>query len=387
MEFVPRFFSAPRGSFFLFGARGTGKSLWVKNTFPQAVRLDLLDPESVRLYGARPERLRELLHGNPQAPQVVIDEVQKIPELLPVVHGLIEERRRVQFILTGSSARKLRRTGVDLLAGRAVLRSLHPYMAAELGKRFHLEDALRVGLVPLVLGAADPGDVLRTYTAIYVREEVQLEGVVRSVATFSRFLESISFSHGSVLNVSAVSRDCQVERKTVEGYVSILEDLLLAFRVPVFTKRARRAVAVHPKLYFFDTGVFRALRPAGPLDRPQEIEGVALEGLVAQHLRAWIAYRRDQHELAYWHTRSHVEVDFVVYGATGLWAIEVKNSARVRPEDLRGLTAFREDYPQSRCVLLYRGREHLRINHIDCLPVSQFLLQLHPHTPLFGRRK
>ncbi len=382
MEFLPRFFSAPNGSFFLFGPRGTGKSLWAQTTYPDALRVDLLDPHALRHYSARPERLRELLDAHPHARQVVIDEVQKVPEVLPVVHALIEERRRVQFMLTGSSARKLKRSGVDLLAGRAVWRSLHPYMAAELGARFDLERALRHGLVPLVLAAGDPADVLRTYAALYLREEVQLEGLVRNVGVFSRFLESISFSHGSVVNLSAVSRDCHVERKTVEGYVGILEDLLLAFRLDVFTKRARRAVVAHPKLYLFDTGVYRSLRAAGPLDRPQEIEGAALEGLVAQHLRAWIAYRSDEHQLYFWRTRSGVEVDFVVYGTTGLWALEVKNSTRVRPEDLRGLAAFRQDYPQSQCLLLYRGAERLVVDQTLCVPVGEFLRSLRPDGPI-----
>jgi len=382
MEFVPRFFTAPRGSFFLFGPRGTGKSLWTQVTFPEALRLDLLDPQSVHIYSARPTRLRELINGTPAARHVVIDEVQKVPELLPVVHALIEERRRLQFVLTGSSARKLKRSGVDLLAGRAVLRSLHPYMAAELDRRFQLDHALRYGLLPLVLAAPDPADVLRTYAALYLREEVQLEGLVRNIGVFARFLESISFSHGAVLNLSAVSRDCHVERKTVEGYVAILEDLLLAFRVPVFTKRARRAVATHPKFYLFDAGVYRSLRPAGPLDRPQEIERAALEGLVAQHLRAWMAYRSDDHRLFYWRTQSGVEVDFVVYGATGLWALEVKNAGRVRAEDRRGLTAFRQDYPNSRCLLLYRGNERLKVEDVLCLPVDEFLKSLRPDQPL-----
>ncbi len=382
MEFVPRFFTAPRGSFFLFGPRGTGKSLWTQTVFPDALRIDLLDPEAVRTYSARPERLREFVDGSPGVKEVVIDEVQKVPDLLPVVHALIEARRRVQFVLTGSSARKLKRSGVDLLAGRAVLRSLHPYMAAELGARFRLNSALQHGLVPLVVEADDPADVLRTYGALYLREEVQLEGLVRNIGVFARFLETISFSHGAVLNLSAVSRDCQVERKTVEGYVAILEDLLLAFRVPVFTKRARRAVAAHPKLYLFDAGVYRSLRPSGPLDRPQEVEGAALEGLVAQHLRAWIAYRSDRHDLFYWRTRSGVEVDFVVYGTTGLWALEVKNTARVRPEDRRGLAAFRQDYPASRCVLLHRGKERLSVDGVVCAPVDQFLATLRPDRPI-----
>lgn len=383
MEVLPRFFTAPKGSFFLFGPRGTGKSLWLRTHYPGALWLDLLDPETHRLFSARPERLRELVAADSGPRRVVIDEVQRAPELLPVVHSLIEQRRNVSYALTGSSARKLKRTGVDLLAGRAVLRSMHPFMAAELGPRFALDAALRHGMVPLVVAAPDPADVLRTYAALYLREEVQAEGLVRNIGVFARFLEAVSFSHAASLSVSQVAADCQVERKTVEAYIGVLEDLLLAFRVPVFTRRAKRAVVAHPKLFLFDAGVYRSLRPAGPLDRPAEIEGAALEGLVAQHLRAWIAYRSDDHELYFWRTRSGVEVDFVVYGATGLWAIEVKNTARIRPEDLRGLAAFQEDYPEARCLLVYRGRERSLHGRTLALPVEECLRELRPDRPLW----
>ncbi|MSP61402.1 MAG: ATP-binding protein [Myxococcales bacterium] len=378
MEFTTRFFQAPRQSFFLLGPRGTGKSLFAQKAFPEALRIDLLEPDVFRTYSARPERLRELVLGRPDVRNIVIDEVQKVPELLPAVHALIERRRGLRFILTGSSARKLKRAGVDLLGGRAVMRSLHPYMAAELGSRFSLDEALSHGLLPLVLAADEPRDVLRAYAALYLREEVQLEGLVRSVGAFSRFLEAVSFSHAAPVNLAAVARDCQVERKTVEGYVEVLEDLLLAFRLPVFTRRAKRELAAHPKLFFFDAGVYRSLRPSGPLDSPEEIAGPALEGLVAQHLRAWIAYTDAEHQLFCWRTRSGVEVDLVLYGARGLFAFEVKNAARLRGGDLRGLKSFREDYPDATCALLYRGPERLLVDGIPCLPVGDFLTRLHP---------
>jgi uncharacterized protein len=376
MEFVPRIFDPPKDHFFLLGPRGTGKTLWSTRRFPDALRLDLLDPETLRQLAARPERLVELVAGHPSSPQVVIDEIQKLPALLEVIHLLIERKTGHQFILTGSSARKLRRQGVNLLGGRAAQRHFHPYLAAELGSRFKLKTALRQGMLPLVWAAADPDSTLRAYNGLYLREEVQMEGLVRNIGSFARFLESLSFSHASVLNLANVSRDCQVGYKTVEGYLEILEDLLLGFRLPVFTKRAKRAVATHPKFYFFDAGVFRANRPAGPLDAPQEIEGLALEGLVAQHLRAWCDLSGGGHQLHFWQTRSKVEVDFVVYGESGLHALEVKNSARVRPEDLAALRTFGEDYPSSRRYLLYRGRERLVRDGVLCLPCEEFLLGL-----------
>ncbi len=376
MEKLTRFLRPPDHSFFLFGPRGTGKTTWLRQTFPDALVVDLLKPADFRTLSARPERLAELVLGSP-GDVVVLDEVQRAPELLNVVHDLIESGPARRFVLTGSSARKLRRGGVDLLAGRAVVRTLHPFMAAEYPS-FALDPALERGLIPLVVDASDPVDVLSAYTSLYIDQEVRVEGWVRDIGDFSRFLEALSFSHGQTLNLANVARECEVERRTVAGYLDVLEDLLLCFRVPVFTKRARRTTAAHPKFYFFDTGVFRSLRPKGPLDRPQEIDGAALEGLVAQHLRAFCAYSSKKFELFYWRTRSGVEVDFVLYGEAGFWAVEVKNARDVKREDLRGLKAFRQDYPESEALLLYRGRDRLRVDDILCLPVEDFLRGLAP---------
>jgi len=378
MELINRFLQSPERSFFLLGPRGTGKSTWTQAAFQGALRIDLLSPEAFRRYSAKPERLREAVEGDPGAKAVIVDEVQKVPALLPVIHALIEEKKKTIFILTGSSSRKLKRTGADLLAGRAVMRTLHPFMAAELSSGFDLDRALRCGLLPLVWGAEDPEDTLRSYAALYVREEVRMEGLVRNVGNFSRFLEAVSFSHASLLNLSNVARECEVERKVVESYVHILEDLLLAFRLDVFKKRAQRAMVAHPKFYFVDAGVYRSLRPQGPLDRRQDIDGHSLEGLVAQHLRAWNAYGGQRHQLSFWRTRSGVEVDFVVYGPRGFWAVEVKNADRVRDEDLRGLSAFREDYPEAEALFLYRGRERLKRRGVLCLPCDEFLKGLVP---------
>lgn len=323
------------------------------------------------------------MRAEPEDRVIVIDEVQRVPELLSAVHLLMEERIRQRFVLTGSSARKLKRTGVDLLAGRAVLHTMHPFVAAELGERFSLAQALDLGMLPLVLGAPSPSVRLKSYAALYLKDEVKAEGLVRNLGSFARFLEAVSLSHANVLNVSNVARECQVERKVVEGYVVVLEDLLLAFQLPVFTRRAARQLASHPKLFLFDAGVFRSLRPSGPLDPAEEAEGPALEGLVAQHLRAWSAYRSVPVELSYWRTRSGVEVDFVVYGPDTFVAIEVKNTRAVRPRDLTGLKAFREDFPEARVLLLYRGSERLVRDKVPCLPVDGFLRTMRPHRPLF----
>ena len=380
MEPLRRFLEPPRQSFFLFGPRGTGKSTWLRQALPEAVVVDLLQPDVARDLIARPERLRDIVNGTPRHVTIVLDEVQRVPDVLNVVHSLIESKDKRRFVLTGSSARKLRRGGVNLLGGRALVRTLHPFMAGELGA-LDLVPALTRGLLPLVVAAERPDDVQRAYASVYLDEEVRMEGWARNAGAFARFLEAVSFSHASVLNVANVARESQVERKTVAAYIEVLEDLLLSFRVPVFTRRAKRETIAHPKLFIFDAGVYRSLRPRGPLDRPDEIDGAALEGLVAQHLRAWVAYRPADAELFFWRTRSGVEVDFVVYGPAGFWAIEVKNTTRVRPEDLRGLAAFAEDYPQAQLILLYRGARRERHDKIWILPVDRFLEALHPaHT-------
>jgi predicted AAA+ superfamily ATPase len=239
MEFRSRFCGTPEKSFFLFGQRGTGKSTWLRHELPDAVFVDLLKPETYRELQARPERLREIALGLTPKRTVVVDAVQRVPELLNVVHEVLERPGAPRFVLTGSSARKLRRGGVDLLAGRALLRTLHPFMAAELAE-FRLDEALRFGLLPLVVAASDPEDTLRGYVALYLEQEVQLEGWTRSIGNFARFLESISLSHGAVLNVSNVARECQIERKTAAGYVEIIEDLLLGFRSLPGAPSARR---------------------------------------------------------------------------------------------------------------------------------------------------
>ncbi len=381
MAEIGRIFRTPSGGFFLFGPRGVGKSTWLRSHFSDAIWIDLLAADMYRRLLAGPERLLEILDAYPGKGDVVIDEVQKVPGLLDVVHQVVESEHPRRFILTGSSARKLRRGASNLLAGRLTESSLHPFLACELGLKFKLNDALTTGLVPLVWSAADREATLRSYLSLYLKEEVQAEGLVRNIGDFSRFLEAISFSHGAQLNMSAVARECEVSRKTVEGYVQILEDLLLCFRVPVFSKRAQRHLVQHPKFYIFDTGVFRALRPKGPLDRPEEIDGAALEGLVAQHLFAMLRYRRDDCRLYYWRTKAGTEVDFVVYGESLFWAVEVKRAIRVNSFDVKPLAVFKQDYPEAEAVLLYMGRERLVIDGIQCVPVAEFLLTLTPNTP------
>lgn len=375
--FIQRFLKPSSQSYFLFGPRGTGKSTWLKLNYPEALRIDLLKTDVLRQYQAYPERLEETVRAA-KTKTIIIDEVQKLPELLNVIHSLIEEKQGWQFILTGSSARKLKRAGVNLLAGRAVVRHLHPFMAAELGTRFSLNEALQYGLVPLIVDSEDIPGALKAYIGLYLQEEVKVENLVRNIGHFSRFLEVMSFSHGSILNLSNIARECEISRKLIEGYLDVLQDLLLCFQLPVFSLRAKREVISHPKFYYFDTGVYNSLRPSGYLDSTSEIHGPALEGLVAQHLRAWNDYQGAPNKLYYWRTRYGVEVDFIVDGKAGLFAIEVKNSSKIHSNDLIGLKAFCEDYPEATPLMLYRGKERLLKDNILCMPIEVFLAGLIP---------
>lgn len=382
METVRRFFKPPMKSFFLFGARGTGKSTWARQYYKHAKIIDLLEPDQFRNYVSFPEHLHELVLANPTTSIFIIDEVQKVPEILSVVHSLIEKNRRLQFILTGSSARKLKRQGVDLLAGRAQLKHMYPFMASELKNLFNLEKSLKHGMLPLVTASIDPIGDLKTYISLYMKEEVQMEGLVRDVGQFGRCLTAMSFSQASIINYTNIARECRISSKTVENYVSILTDLLLCFTINVFSKKAKRHLTTHPKFYYFDAGVYVAIRPSGPLDKPEEISGLAIETLVAQHLLAWINYSEKDGELFFWRTKSGLEVDFIIYGEIGFYALEVKNSKSISPQDLRGLKEFKKDYPESQCIFLYRGKEKLVKNGVLCHPLDDFLRELVPDNTL-----
>jgi len=379
MSLYSRHFQEPGVSYFLFGPRGTGKTTLIQKLHPEALWLNLLLPELERNLLARPEMLLDMVAAEPRKKTIVIDEVQKVPTLLNVVHLLIEKKEGYQFVLTGSSSRKLKQTGANLLGGRAIRKTLHPFMGSELGDDFSLESALSRGMLPLLIHAGDVRITLEAYISLYLKEEIQAEGLIRNLEQFVRFLDVMSFSHGGILNTTNIARESGIQRTTVNNYIDILEALLLAYRIPVFEKRAARQLSSHPKFYLFDSGVYKILRPKGPLDRPEEINGAALEGLVAQHLTAWCDYSRQQASLYFWRTRSGLEVDFIVYGEESFCAIEVKSAKKIFPDDLKGLQAFLEDYPEAKAILLYRGKEKLKIGMIFCCPVDEFLKQLTPN--------
>ena len=363
-----------RRSFFLFGPRGTGKSSWVKSEFLNAIYIDLLEAEVYNDLLANPQRLSKFIPKG-FTDWVIIDEVQKIPELLDEVHRLIENQN-YKFVLTGSSARKLKRKGVNLLAGRALTLSLFPLTAFETQKDFNLLKALQFGQLPKIYVEEDPKKFLEAYVKTYLQEEVQQEGLTRNLGAFGRFLEAASFSQASTLNIASVARECSVERKVVQNYFQILKDLLLADFLPVFTKRAKRKMSIHSKFYFFDVGVYRIIRPMGPLDSPQEAEGPALETLFFQELKAINAYLSLNYGLYYWKTATDIEVDFVLYGLKGVKAFEVKRKGKVMTEDLNGLKTFLSDYPMAKAYFVYGGEKRFFIDNIEIIPFTECLLKL-----------
>ncbi|MCB1115558.1 MAG: ATP-binding protein [Chlamydiia bacterium] len=376
MKYIPRHIQSTKESFFLLGPRGTGKSTWLKHTYPKALKIDLLDRETERSLLAKPERLLEMVAPLEKGDVCIVDEIQRVPELIPVIHSLIESQIGVQFILTGSSARKLRRSVGDLLGGRALLKTMPPFLASELQDRFSLEKALKHGTVPMIWQSENPDEKVRSYVSAYLKEEVQMEGLVRQIGDFARFMEVASFSHGSLWVSSEIARESAVKRQTIDNYLQILEDLLLAFTVPVFTRRAKRSLVSRSKFYYFDAGVFRELRPQGPLDKEAELEGPALEGLVATHLKGWAEAQQKTHHLYFWRTRSKIEVDFIVYGPKGFWAIEVKRGSTLSPSDVKPLKMFQSEYPEATCFLLYTGKIKQKISDILCVPVEDFLREL-----------
>ena len=363
-------------SIFLFGPRACGKSYWLAHNLKDVTYIDLLDTRVRMDLEADPSRLSAYLNKAVKT-WVIIDEIQKIPELLNIVHQLIEKEGR-RFILTGSSARKIRRSGANLLAGRALSYRMYPLTAFELGVNFKIEKSLLYGNLPSLYDKQDLDydKYLYTYVNTYLKEEVMFEGLTRNLGAFSRFLETASFSQGSTLNMSEVAREAAIKVNTVISYFDLLEDMLIAYRIPVFTKRAKRRLVSHPKFYFFDAGVYQHLRPKSILDSHSEIAGAALETLVLQDLIAINDYKDLKYKIYYWRTVSGSEVDFILLGSKKLLAIEIKHSKRATEKDLKGLKAFRQDYPEADLLLVYLGQENLKINDVQIIPAIDFLLKL-----------
>ncbi len=363
---------APDRSFFLLGVRGVGKSTWVRSALPSAMRFDLLDEGLFTDLLADPALFGRMLATVGAGDWVVVDEVQRLPSLLNEVHRHIADRE-IRFALLGSSARKLKSAGTNLLAGRASRMVMHPLTAAELGSDFDADEALRCGTIPLVWAARDRGEVLASYTQLYLREEIRAEAAVRNLAGFVRFLPVAALMHAQALNAAAIARDAGVARATVEGYLEILEDTLLAVRLPALEAKLRVRERRRPKLYWVDPGLVRAVkRQFGPVTA--EERGALLEGWVLGQLRAHNSHQRLFDEIAYWAaTESTIEVDLVLRLDDRYAAIEVKASQRYNSAFVKGLRAVSGLPGLARRIVIYRGSRAFRTEDgIDVWPLDVF---------------
>ncbi|MXV91057.1 MAG: ATP-binding protein [Acidimicrobiia bacterium] len=354
-----RLIELPDQSFFLLGMRGVGKSTWIRQALPEARRFDLLDEALFTDLLADPALFGRLASSAEPGDWVVVDEVQRIPSLLNEVHRLISERG-VRFALLGSSARKLKTAGTNLLAGRALRKTMHPLTPAELGDDFSLDEALRFGTMPLVWTAPDRRAVLESYTQLYLREEIRAEAAVRNLGSFVRFLPVAALMHAQTVNAASLARDAGIARSTVNGYLEILSDTLLATQLPAFEARLRVRERRRPKLYWADPGVVRAVkRQLGPVTA--EERGPLLEGWVLGSLRAHNESRHLYDDIGYWAaTESPTEVDFVLTRDREHLAIEVKAAERYNTTMLKGLRAIADLPGLARRILTYRGRHSFR---------------------------
>lgn len=355
-------------SHFLFGPRQTGKSTLVRNLLPEARVYDLLDNRVFLALSRRPTLLGEELTDQDRL--VVLDEIQKLPVLLDEVHRLIEQRD-ICFLLTGSSARKLRRGGVNLLGGRARSLVLHPFVRHELAD-FDLMRALNHGLLPPIYLSDEPEADLAAYTGTYLREEVAAEGLTRNIPAFSRFLEVAALCNGTMLNHTQIASDAQVSRTTVQEYFGILADTLVANTLPAWRRSRKRKPIVTSKFYFFDPGVVRHLRNQGPIRERSPAFGEAFETWLHHELRSWVDYA-GAGSLAYWRSTSNFEVDFILNDTV---AIEAKGKSVLSSADLKGLRALREEGALARYLLVSLVERPRVVDGIEILPWSTFLDRL-----------
>lgn len=369
-----RLLTPPPGSFFLFGVRGAGKSTWTRAAFPDAHVIDLLDEALYQSLLAEPAAFAAEVAARTASTTIVVDEIQRLPALLNEVHRAMELRRQ-RFVLLGSSARRLKTAGTNLLAGRATVQTLLPFVPAELGRDFNLDRTLTYGSIPVIWQSPDPRAALEAYVHLYLREEIRGEALVRNLPAFARFLPVAALFHGQVINVAGLARDAATSRSTVDGYLGILEDTLVAIRLPAFESRLRVRERTHPKLFWVDPGLVRAAkRQLGPLSA--EERGPLLEGWVLTVLRAHNSAQSLYDDISYWAPAEArlTEVDFLMRRGREYLALEVKTRSRVGREDLVGLRAIAGLKGITRRIAIYLGGRSMRTDDgIEIWPLTAWL--------------
>ena len=356
-------------SIFLFGARQTGKSTILRKQFPNAIFIDLLDSEWRMRLQKRPSLLYEMLRDKEAETVVVIDEIPEVPELLNEVHRLISERG-IKFVLCGSSARKLKRKGYNTLGGRAYPCYFFPLISAEIPD-FDLDKGLLHGMLPTHYLSKNPRRMQSAYVDVYLREEVREEALVRNLNSFQRFLEVAALTDGEIVNYANIASECGVSAQTIKGYFGILEDTLVGYMIPAYTKVMKRRLVQSPRFYFFDVGLTCHLLHRTSLVRGTPEYGHAFEHFIIQELIAYIGYNHKEERLSFWRTQTGVEVDAVIGDAR--IAIEIKSTSEVQKRHLKGLKSFNDDYPESRCMLVSLDRISRTEEKIELLYVHDFL--------------
>ncbi len=359
-------------SIFLWGARQTGKSTLLQLIFPNTRYIDLLKSDEFERYNRRASLLREELSLLPDNELIIIDEIQKIPELLDEVQWLMTNKNH-RFILSGSSARKLIRSGVNLLGGRAISKHLYPFVSAEIPD-FDLIKACNNGMMPRHYLVDDASKRIHAYVGDYLQQEIKAEALTRNLKTFSHFMEIAALSNGEILNYSNIASECGVSAPTVKEYFSILEETLIGYTIPAFTRNVKRRVIQSPKFYYFDVGVANFLLKRRSLLPGSAEFGHAFEHFIIQEIIAYIGYSESQHSLSYWRTTSGYEVDAVIGNANV--AIEIKSTEEVHSHHTRGLKAFSEEFPGARLIIVSMDKHPRRMNEIDVLPAMNFLTML-----------
>jgi predicted AAA+ superfamily ATPase len=366
------FIGAEKESIFFWGARQTGKTTLIKALYPDSLWFDLLLSDVFERLQKNPSQLREIiLATNPDKP-VIIDEIQRIPALLNEVHWLIEHKK-IQVILSGSSPRKILRTGANLLGGRALRYELFPLISPEIPD-FDLIRALNNGLLPRHYLSNNPKKLISAYIGSYLRDEILAEAKIRNVNSFSQFLEKAAFSNGEIVNYTNIATDCGISSPTVKEYFQILEDNLTGRFLPSFQKKPKRRVILAPKFYYFDVGIANYLLKRGQIEMGSEAFGKVFEHFIYQEIYAHSSYSGLEYPISYWRTASNVEIDFVL-GDPEV-AIEVKSTNNVNNNHLKGLKSFAEEYEVKKLILVSNDPFPRQVENILALPWKIFLQKL-----------
>lgn len=357
---------------FLFGGRQTGKSTLLKERFPKAVYIDLLKSDLRNRFKQHPEEFRESLLRYPPETLVIVDEIQKIPDLLDEVHSLMVNNG-LWFILSGSSARKIKKSGANKLGGRAIPETLFPLVSAEIPD-FDLGRAVQNGMIPRHYMVADARKRLQAYIDLYLSEEIVEEAAVQNLDDFVRFMEVAAISDGEIMNYENVASDCGVSANTVKAYYKILVDTLLGFEVPAYRKVIKRKLYKASRFYYFDVGIANYLTGRHHLSDKTPEYGHAFEHLIMQEIVAYLGYTDSEEPLSYWHTYDNHEVDAVIGDARV--AIEIKSTDHVDHDDKKGLIEFAKEHPETKQILVSRDRISRRSGDVDLYYVTDFFKAL-----------